>query len=308
MLPLAAVVVIAALGIAAAIFWPRKTTPPAVKEVPPETTGVTQAPAGVELSVRAQLPPGVSRAQVKTITLEIGHPTTGVTTDTVEAIGGVIQSVRTVAPADSIRLTLRGYDGSSRTVFQGKAVVNAGEGERVVSDIPLRAVPSDTVKTREVTAERKPNLVINVTPFSERDRIEKIWLDERPISGSFPLKQSIAAGRHTLRWKIGANRWTDTVTVGSEDRATEKDLFVGTGIGRVTVAATISGGGGYGDIWLDGVSTGLGTPGRLESVVAGPHEFAVKLEGYQMRTGSQIVDVKANSDTLVRFEMVPRTR
>jgi hypothetical protein len=68
----------------------------------------------------------------------------------------------------------------------------------------------------------------------------------------------------------------------------------------------LGGGSGYANIWLDGVSTGLGTPGRLESVLTGPHELAVKCDGYQMRGGPQIIEVRASSDTLIRFEMVPQ--
>jgi hypothetical protein len=256
--------------------------------------------------LRAEFPAGLARERVRAITLEVTHPDSGTTLDTVAAVGGLIQTDFAVGPADSIRLVLRGYDIASEEMFEGEVVRNAPAGSRLFIDVPLTLlVTVDSVRRHEIVPEIA-NLVINVTPFSERDRIDKVWLDERPVSGSFPIKQRVDPGRHKLRWQIGANRWTDTVSVGAQGKPTEKDLFVGTGFGRVTVSATLAGSSGYADIWLDGVSTGLGTPGRLESVLAGSHEVAVKRDGYQMRGGPQYIEVRASSDTLVRFEMVPR--
>jgi len=301
-----AVVVVAILIYA---LWPRGAPPP--KQEPSSTSTTTTAlhpkAEPVPVSVRAEIPNGLARDRVRAVTLEVIHPDSGSSLDTVPAVGGLIQTDFNVGPADSIRLILRGYDTASRKLFEGRVTRNAPAGSRLFVDIPVTLlVTVDSVRHREVVPEAAANLVINVTPFSERDRIDKVWLDDRPISGSFPIRQKVDQGRHKLRWQIGANRWTDTVSVAAQGKPTEKDLFVGSGFARVTVSATLAGSNGYADIWLDGVATGLGTPGRLESVVAGPHEVAVRREGYQMRGGTQIVEVRANSDTLIRFEMVPR--
>ena len=289
-------------------LWPKGAPPSKQEPAPATTTTTVQLPKAepVPVSLRAEFPAGLARERVRAITLEVTHPDSGTTLDTVAAVGGLIQTDFAVGPADSIRLVLRGYDIASKEMFEGEVVRNAPTGSRLFIDVPLTLlVTVDSVRRHEIVPEIA-NLVINVTPFSERDRIDKVWLDERPVSGSFPIKQRVDPGRHKLRWQIGANRWTDTVSVGAQGKPTEKDLFVGTGFGRVTVSATLAGSSGYADIWLDGVSTGLGTPGRLESVLAGSHEVAVKRDGYQMRGGPQYIEVRASSDTLVRFEMVPR--
>lgn len=308
-----AVVAIAIIGF---ILWPKRTTPP-VPEVPlPDTVAVAKpvTPEPVLVSVQASLPEKLSPGRVRTITLTVVHPDSGTIVDTISADGRAIQTTLSLAPAESIAISLRGYDSDRKQLFEGDVVRSAPEGSRLLVDIPLslsvaisevRPAESTTVRIKPPPVE-KANLVIDVQPFSERAEIDEVYLDDRPISGAFPIKRQVTPGRHKLRWRIAENRWTDTVTVGEQGPPVERSLFVGSSTGRLIVAAPLPEESEFAEIYLDGVDTRRGTPARLESVPEGPHEVAVKHERYVMRGGPQIIFIRPSSDTRVNFEMVPR--
>jgi hypothetical protein len=309
-----AAVLVVAVGIAF-VFWPRHRETHQGETQPTDTTVVSKPPPvqPVHVSVQARLPEDLPRGRLKTVTLALTHPDSGTIVDTITPVGGTIEAQFTVAPADSIHLVLRGYDATAKKLFEGKAAQSAPEGSHLFIDVPVTALvvahkdtASGNPPPKVEPPQAKFNLVINVEPFTERNRIDEVKLDGKTISGAFPLKQFVSEGRHKLRWKIEGSTWTDTVTVDGEDSPVEKHLFVGSGVGRLLVAAPLPAGAGFANIYLDGVSTGQGTPGRLERVPAGPHEVEVRHPDYRMRDGSQIIDVQPNSDNRAEFEMVPR--
>lgn len=314
--PWVAGLAIVAVAVVGYLLWPKHEPPPTQVVAPPDTVEVVK-PARVEpvqVSVQAMMPERVPRGRVRTITLTKVHPDSGTIVDTITASGRAIQTDFSIAPADSFTIALRGYDPDGKTMFEGSVVRQAPVGSRLFVDVPLTStyvMPVDSTRDTTPTKIKPPpavaaNLLINVEPFTERDRIDEVLLDERPISGAFPLKQTVSPGRHKIRWRIGGSRWTDTVTVGQSGTPVEKHLFVGSSTGRLTIAAQLPADAGFADIWLDGVATGQGTPWRLESVPAGPHEIAVKHERYKMRGGPQIIVIQPSHDQRVDFEMVPR--
>ncbi|MBI5867366.1 MAG: protein kinase [candidate division Zixibacteria bacterium] len=316
MWPWVAGLAIVAVAVVGYLLWPKHAVPPTTVVVTPDTTTVV-TPAKVEpvqVSVQATMPERVPRGRVRTITLTRVHPDSGTAVDTITASGRTIQTDFSIAPSDSFTIALRGYDPDGKKMFEGTVVRSAPAGSRLFVDVPLTStyvMPVDSTRDTTTTKIKPPppvaaNLLINVEPFTERDRIDEVLLDERPISGAFPLKQTVTPGRHKIRWRIGGSRWTDTVTVGQTGAPVEKHLFVGSSTGRLTIAAQLPADAGFADIWVDGVATGQGTPWRLESVPVGPHEVAVKHERYVMRGGAQIIVIQPNHDQRVDFEMVPR--
>jgi hypothetical protein len=149
------------------------------------------------------------------------------------------------------------------------------------------------------------NLALNITPFAERGRIERIWIDDKEVQAGADMEFKATPGSHRVRVQIGGDRLTDTVTVPATGKASV-ELFVGSGRGRLAVAALFGSEGGYADIVLDGKPTGFGTPFELRNVLEGPHEIDVTQEGYRARGGSQIVIVRAGDRARAEFSMHPR--
>ncbi len=75
--------------------------------------------------------------------------------------------------------------------------------------------------------------------------------------------------------------------------------------GRINVVASFPDGPGYAEILLDGQETGQGTPGELRDVASGPHQVALRRDGYRAEGGPVIVRVAANDRVRVSISMVP---
>jgi len=316
----AALVIIMVLG-----WWllqPGMKEAPQLTEPPREGTPAVQK---ADVLITAQLPPDIHDGQVSLLTLTIIHPDSGARVDTVKALNGSVRERRTIRPGGSIRFALRGYDKGGTAVAEGEITQTAPAGGAIIVDIPLHAlgpqvtgkpqreqqVVHDTAKAPAppggAVASRTAdgsNLLIDVQPFSLRDQVDQLWIDGRKVTGRLPLKTRADPGVRSIRWQIGADRFTDSVTVSATGVA-EKALFIEQGRGRINVAASFDDG-GFGEIWLDGVNTGQGTPGELRDVPAGPHEITVRREGYDMRGGPQIVRVRASDRARVQLEMIRR--
>jgi len=152
--------------------------------------------------------------------------------------------------------------------------------------------------------ETTHNFVVDILPFSARVTVERIWIDGTEHHDPLPVQVNLGPGRHAVRWQIGQNHWTDTVTVGQSGIA-EKHLFTEAGLGRLNISAKFSGAAGYADIWIDGTATGNGTPYEVRDVAAGPHEVTLVREGFRMQGGPRIVHVQASERTRVEIEMIP---
>lgn len=249
---------------------------------------------------------------------------------TVEIKGGdAFSLVLWMAPADSISFQLDIRDPDGKLVCEGKTLASILDGLDTATsvEIPMTLAPAVTparpnedtarstapppvtkVEKSETTVVRETppthNLTIDVQPFAERERIESIWLDGKKQPTQFPLALNVSTGRRMIRWQIGSDYWTDTVTVGAIP--VDKNLMFEMSRGRVNVAVTFSDGPGYAEILLDGQETGQGTPGELRNVTAGPHEITLRREGYQMQGGPYIVRVPANDRARINISMAPR--
>lgn len=230
------------------------------------------------------------------------------------------------ASTDPARITLEATDREGHPLVFDTVSVTPVIGEQRQFDVALRIIPppvavqeekppvrerprEEVSPPRETGTEGQPasrsgNLTLDVQPFAERDRIESIWVDGQKQTGQFPLTLTAAPGLRTIRWKIGSDFWTDTVTVGRDK--TEKNLMFELSRGRVNVAVTFTDGPGYAEILLDGQETGQGTPGELRNVPAGPHEITLRRDGYRMQGGPHIVRVPANDRARINVRMVPQ--
>ena len=236
-----------------------------------------------------------------------------------------------MAPADSVQFHLEVTEPNGTLICYGNRIARVEEGlsTALQLEIPMTPAPiaeADRPELKEPPAEdsqtkakvippvsnppiepekqTESNLTIDVQPFAERDRIESIWLDGKMQPTQFPLALNASAGRHVIRWQIGSDFWTDTVTVGASP--VEKNLMFEMSRGRVNVAVTFPDGPGYAEILLDGQETGQGTPGELRNVAAGPHEITLRRDGYQMQGGPYIVRVPANDRARINVQMAPR--
>jgi serine/threonine-protein kinase len=236
-----------------------------------------------------------------------------------------------MAPAESVQFHLEVTEPSGKLICDGTRIIRIENGltSALRLEIPMTAAPiaedenpvvqaaptRDSQATTsvvppapEVTIEPArqpaPNLTIDVQPFAERDRIESIWLDGEKQTGSFPLSLNAPKGLRTIRWSVGTDYWTDTVTVANTP--VEKNLMFAMSRGRLNVTVTFSDGPGYAEILLDGQETGLGTPGELRDIAAGPHEITLRRAGYKMQGGPYVVRVPANDRARVNITMAPR--
>lgn len=202
-----------------------------------------------------------------------------------------------IEPSDSVAFRLKGYDelGQVRALYSTVSRVGAdADFTRISIRVPDQSAPNQTSRS---------NLTLDIQPFSERERIEAVWVNGRRHTGPFPLELSVAPKLQVVRWQIGNDYWTDTVTVGSE--VVHKDLMFEMSRGRINITATFPDGPGYAEIVLDGQDTGQGTPGELRNVATGPHEITLRRDGYKMQGGPFIVRVPANDRARVSISMVP---
>ena len=312
---IAAVIVVA---IGAYMFWPK----PAPEPTPTETQTTTTAVC--TLMVAATIPSDVPASDLSVLTMEVHHPATGTTVDTVRAVGGQVDERLVAEPAASVDIVFTGTNADGRIIVsgQGSSVAPAGGNESV--NVPLKYIAPPVAHTVP-PAEQKPpvqqqqqethtetqttppasfeNLALNVTPFSKRQSIDRLWIDGRQIDdpGDFEFKAN--PGVRKIRVAIGNDRLTDTVNVPAQGKV-EKTIFIGSGRGRINVAALFPEGAGYADIYLDGVKTDYGTPFELRDVLEGPHEVEVRQAGYHARHGGLLVEVKANGRVRAEFEMI----
>jgi hypothetical protein len=276
-------------------FWPAGDGPPTGPAVDqPDTTAtvVADSHAPCTLVVHAQVPAGIRDDQVDRATLSINHPVAGMTRIPVEVRNGVIDHTVTVGAISEVSLTVQGFDQNEDGLFTGIIIASAPAGERVGVDVPLAAVigladpepepiaetpPEETgpTTTTETTTTSAASLLINVTPFDARSRVQKVWIDDEEKSGAGLFSHKVSAGRHTIRFLVGSDLLTDTVTVGSSGE-TEMNFFIGSGRGKVS------------------------------DILEGPHEIAVSQAGYRSREGPMIVRVKAGDNLKVSFKMVKR--
>jgi hypothetical protein len=320
---MAAAIVVAA---AALFLWrPWSQPPPEVK--PPGPAVVPVAPAQITLIARL---PRESQDRVRLLVLTTTHPDLGTRVDTIKAADGGARQQIELPAATNIRFALRGLDREGIATIEGEISRAVASAETVTVEIPLHALPAlveerpvvdhpgtttrtgtDTAKptppekvspTRRTVTE--PNLTIDVQPFTIRQMVDQLWIDGDKVAGRLPLKKQVNPGLRFIRWQIGDGRFTDTVTVGATTPS-ECALFIEHGRGRLNIAAPFADG-GFGEIWLDGVDMGQGTPSELRGIPAGPHEVLIVREGYRMRGGPQIVQVKANDRTRVAIEMIPQ--
>lgn len=286
------------------------------------------APAQLEVILHASLPTDVAPSRISSQRLLITHPSAGtIENDSLRLVGDSFEGVLALPPADSIRLILSGYDTVGKEVVRGQRWLRSKGQSSIQTDLRLLSLLPEVAQgddkthldhsPRVDTVTSKPpdrpappvvsssaNLTIDVQPFSERERIQAIWIDDRKQSGGLPLKVDATPGMRMVRWQIGDDRWTDSVTVG--EIPIEKNLIFELSHGRVNVAVTFPDGPGYAEIWLDGRETGQGTPAELRDVPAGPHEITLRREGYRMQGGPHIVRVSANDRTRVSIPMAPR--
>jgi serine/threonine protein kinase len=293
------------------------------KDVPQTRTSTA---ASVEVVLSAHLPSGVEPERIKSQRLLVTHPSIGtLENDSVRLIGDRFEGTLSLPAADSMRFTLSGYGGDQKEIVRGESWVRSKNQSSIRTDLRLVALAPQIAEVEET--ERQPqrpipdramskpesgptptkrsadaNLILDVSPFTERERIESIWIDDKKIDGKPRLETFVKPGHHTIRWRIGDDLWTDTVTTGSE--LVEKNLIFEMSRGRINVTATFPGGSGYADVVLDGRTTGVGTPGELREIPAGPHEVVLKIDGYRMRGGPYIVRVPANERARINIEMV----
>lgn len=226
--------------------------------------------------------------------------------------------------ADSVVFLVQCFDSAGTLLLEGRSVTPAiGRSLRAniaLSRVPAGSVPASgvnnqsmgAVASRAVELSHKSEeagdigstLTLDVQPLAERDRVETVWLDGKKQSGQFPLALNASPGLRTIRWQVGNDYWTDTVTVREEP--VEKHLMFDLSRGRINITVTFSDGPAYAEVLLDGQQTGQGTPGELRNVASGPHEVTLKRDGYRMQDGPVIVRVRANDRVRVNIPMEPR--
>ncbi|MEW5701126.1 MAG: serine/threonine-protein kinase [Candidatus Zixiibacteriota bacterium] len=308
---------------AALLLWHPWTQPPPTGEPEPSTVvpaAPVTAPAPAQITLTANIP-GEGRDRVRLLTLTTTHPDLGARIDTIVASDGGVHQLMELPAGGSLRFTLKGIDRDGQVAVEGEAIRTVAVAETATVEIPIRVRPLLAMGTpRDTTREtakpppavtqptqepprNSPNLTVDVQPFSLRGDVDQVWIDGRKLTGRLPLPTRAAPGVRFVRWQIGSDRFTDTVTVG--DVATGCALFVEVGEGRLNVTAPFADG-GFGEIWLDGIDMGQGTPGELRAIPSGPHELTIVRDGYRMRDGPQIVRVRANDRTRVSIEMVPK--
>jgi hypothetical protein len=279
----AAAVVVAIIAV---IFWPSG-------EEPSTTTPSLGAAPACTVMVAAQVPDAVdANALVRTV-LRVDHPDSGVTSIDLYPTNGRAQHTLIVGPTDDLTLTVTGYDANGESLFDGSRTMSAPEGTQTGANIPLEAK----------AVARPPNFVINVQPFNARDRIDRVWIDGKEVSGGELFSHSVSPGRHKVRLQTGNHRLTDTVTVAASGD-TEMEFFVGSSTGRLSVGASFPGDGGFGIIWIDGESTDLGTPKRFDDILEGPHEVSLRADGFRSHEQFKIVKVPAHGEARAVFQMV----
>lgn len=242
-------------------------------------------------------------------------------------------------PADSVQFRIRAFDSLySEVLLEGEVLQNIVDIPvgHVVVVVPMTyalarnsqstASPIDTnraivdlmpvgVVESGIDPEQGHNrestrmnpgttLTLDVQPFAERERIEALSIDGRKQTGEFPLELIAPKGLRVIRWQIGSDYWTDTVSVA--DSPVQKTLMFDLSPGRINVTVTFPDGPGYAEILLDGQETGVGTPGELRNVASGPHEITLRRAGYRMQGGPVIVRVPANDRVRVAIPMGPR--
>lgn len=210
----------------------------------------------------------------------------------------------TQSPTDTTATVVADSHATTTSTTHPTTTPTTGTTTAVVADSHVTTAPI-TSPTTIPTTTGSAGLLINVTPFDARSRVQRLWIDGTEQTGADLFQSKVSPGRHTIRFQVGSDLLTDTVTVGASGQ-TEKSFFVGSGRGRVSVVADFGSEGGYADIKMDGEATNKGTPGMLRDILEGPHEVSVSQQGYRSREGAVIVRVPANDDVKVSFKMVKR--
>lgn len=309
-----AAVIVVAIG--AYLFWPK----PGPEPTPTDT--VPAATAACTLIVAATIPADVPAADLNLLTMEVHHPNSGTTVDTVRAVGGAINEQFVCEPATSVDVVITGTNREGRIIVTGQSRSAAPAGKQETVEVPLQYLAPPVTHT-EPPPENKPpaqqqqthtqtqttqttpaaNLTLNVTPFTKRQSIDRVWVDGAAVKPGADFAITAKPGKRTVRLAMGNDRLTDTVTV-PEQGTIEMKLFIGSGRGRINVAARFPEGAGYADIYLDGVKTDYGTPFELRDILEGPHQVEVRQDGYHARHGTKLVEVKANDRVRAEFEMI----
>jgi len=313
------VILLVAAGLAWKMFWPKKGP-----SLPP--------PGGVEkmlLSARAVLPSGMERSQIGRIELSA----TGPRGRSYEATNPVLSTDTIVGiiemPAlTSVSLHLLVYDQKGSQLLQAEQVAETGGRDTTIEFDPTtyRRPEGAAVASKPVIDHSKPatvpksnssspvqsnqssppstdfTLTVDVQPITDRGQVKGMWIDGKKVPGGFPLGQNVPAGLHLVRWQIGDDVWTDTITTGHQP--TTKYLQYESSRGRINVVADFPDGQGSAQIWRDGQDTQQGTPAELRDIAAGPHQIDLRLAGFKARGGPYIVVVPANGRARVRIELV----
>lgn len=308
------------MGIAAAIvvlsiagYWILRPLP----EV--SEPGTTPVAGPCTLQVTARLPAGMAAGSVARTIVMITHPVEASARSEGAWDGDQLRHQFIIEPVERVEIAIEGLDGRGERVLSGDASGPAPGGTVQMMDVALRAhavVPHPGQVDTEATRPQQPppqpppqqpafNLALNITPFAERGRIERVWIDGREVNLADGMEFRASSGLRRVRVQVGEDRLTDTVTVPASGKAT-LSLFIGSGRGRLAVAALFGSEAGYADIILDGVPTGFGTPYEIRDVLEGPHEVEVTQEGYRAQGGSRIVHVRAGDRMRVEFSMRER--
>lgn len=271
----------------------------------------------LQIVLDAPLPTGIQPAQIDAHELSIIHPALGtVLIDSLRLVGDRFTGTFSTAQTESIGISLTCYDDKHDSLLYGVRWLGCAGLTSTEVSLALQSLPASRSRvTGEVKADRltdqepvradepqiSTDLTLDVHPFTERERIEAIWIDGEKQRGKLPIELELPQGLHRIRWQKGADFWTDTVEVGRS--RTTKHLASSAGRGRISIAAAFPDGPGFAEIVLDGQETGQGTPGELRHVPAGPHEIVLRRAGYEMPDGPMIVYVTADDRTRVSITM-----
>lgn len=268
----------------------------------------------------APLPSGIRPAQIGTHELRIVHPSLGVVLiDSLRLADERLTGTFSIARAESLGISLTVYDEGHDSLLYDERWLDCSGLTSTWVTLALRSLAtSRSHDASAVSADRRTDqesaradgpqtstdLTLDAHPFTERERIETIWIDGAKEMGKLPLELELPQGLHSIRWQRGADFWTDTVVVGKS--RTTKHLANNAGRGRISIAAEFPDGPGYAEIVLDGQETGQGTPGELRNVPAGPHEIVLRRAGYGMPDGPIIVYVTVDDRARVSILMERR--
>jgi len=308
--------IVAVLAVVVGYFVLRPTPPDETGQDDQSTAQTVNIVAPCTLVVHSNIPEGIKPGDVAKTYFSLSHPDSGASRTEVAWTGGRLEHQVVVGPTSLVQIGIEGLDAKGAQILAGEATSGAPEGGHIVVGVPLRSLVTastspDRPDTPPDTPPDKPattvalNLAINVTPFAERGRIDKLWIDDREVEPASEFEYRVQPGRRKVRVQVGDDRLTDTVTVPPSGKAT-LNLFIGAGRGRISVAALFGSEGGYADIVLDGVATGFGTPYEIRDVLEGPHEISVTQEGYRARGGSQFITVRGGDRVRAEFSMTPR--